>query len=318
MAKPPPAQPPPPWEDHVGTIFEGDTVPLLKSLPDGAVDCAFLDPPFNINYEYDQHDDDQDPETYLSWCRDWLAECARVLKPTGHLWLMISEEYVSELKVIAEGGGRGLMLGVSPHVRGICRLGPKLFPRHHVLWYFSFGVQTPKKLARSKTHILHFVRHPEKHTWNADAVRVPSARQTLYNDKRANPLGRLPDDTWILRPSELPGGACPEHDVWFANRICGTHRDKLQTPNQTPEQVVARALRLSTNPGDLVLDPFGGSFTTAAVAQKLGRRWISGDVSPTYCLQGRVRLSSVKEGDMLDRPDALDPKTRRRHPDPAR
>lgn len=285
------------FDAMIGTVTQGNFLEATIDAPDNSVDMIFADPPFNIGYEYDLYEDAKGDDEYLTWSAYWIGRCARLLKPTGHFWIAISEEYVSELKLLADG----------KHLNGkFPRPGPRLFQAHHVIWYYTFGVNCQRKLTRSKTHLLHFVRDRRQFKWNEHAVRVPSARMVEYNDKRANPDGRLPDDTWILRPRDAVFDPC--HDAWHCNRICGTFREKRNTPNQMPEQIVGRAIRLSTDPGDLVLDPFAGSGTTAATAKKLGRRFVTTELSPTYAHEARLRVESVQAGDPLDRetevPDA--------------
>jgi len=269
---------------------------MLRQLPDAVVDCVNLDPPYNLGVKYADHDDAMTPAAFLTWAAGWLGECARVLKPTGSLWVMMSEEFVSEVKVLAEGRFGLVYTGDAGGNVVIDRDGPGLWPRHHVIWYLTFGTNCERKLTRSHTHLLHFVRDRKKHKWNSDAVRVPSARQVVYGDKRANPDGRLPDDTWILRPQDPDAGFAPSDDVWHYSRICGTHKQKLETPNQIPEQLVARILRLTTDEGDLVCDCFSGSGTSAAVAKKLGRRFVACDITGPYVQQGLLRLSSIATG----------------------
>ncbi len=167
-------------------IRQGDCIELMREMPAGSIDLAFADPPFNIGYEYDIYDDDHDDEDYLDWSRSWMEEVHRLLTPTGTFWLAIGDEYAADLKVIADR-----QIGFTT--------------RSWVIWYYTFGVNCKRKFSRSHAHLFHFVKDPDKFTFNADdpAVRIPSARQLVYGDKRANPNGRLPDDTWILRPQDF-------------------------------------------------------------------------------------------------------------------
>ena len=183
------------------TIEHQDCIAGMKLLGDGTVDLAFADPPFNIGYDYDVYDDQLEAEKYLDWCRQWTAEVVRVLKPDGTFWLAIGDEYAAELKVMLQ------------REHG-------LFCRSWVVWYYTFGVNCKKKFSRSHAHLFHMVKDREQFTFNAEAIRVPSARQLVYGDRRANPAGRLPDDTWILRPQDLPEGfrARGEHLV-FSPRV---------------------------------------------------------------------------------------------------
>ena len=294
-------QPVPP--EMLNVVTRGDCLSLLPLLPDESVDLIFADPPYNIGVKYDRFNDAQDPPAYLSWAALWLGECARVLKPKGNFWLAASEEFVSELKVLTEGWfSLRHWLSDAP----IARLGAKLYQRHHVIWYYTFGVNCPRKLTRSHTHLLHFVKDREEHVWHAEDVRVPSARQLEYNDKRASPAGRLPDDTWIIRPKALVDGfQAAGHDVWHEHRVCGNYKERSDTPNQMPEQLLGRILRLSSNPGDVVLDPFCGSGTTACVATKLERKFVTFELSETYADLACTRLATTAAGQMLDGYDAV-------------
>ena len=153
-------------------IIVGDCIAGLRNFPDRSVQLAFADPPFNIGYEYDRYHDNRPPEEYLAWSRDWMAAVRRVLKSNGAFWLAIGDEYAAELKVIATRD-----------------LG--FYCRSWVVWYYTFGVHCESKFTRSHAHLFHFVVDPSTFIFNAAAVRVPSARQLVYADKRANPKGRL-------------------------------------------------------------------------------------------------------------------------------
>jgi site-specific DNA-methyltransferase (adenine-specific) len=170
-----------------------------------------------------------------------------------------------------------------------------------VIWYYTFGVNCKFKFSRSHAHLFHFIKNPKKFCFNTEAVRVPSARQLVYGDTRANPGGRLPDDTWILRPQDLPEGFQPTDDTWYFPRVAGTFKEREGFHGcQMPEQLLGRIVRACSNSGDLVLDPFSGSATTLTVSKKLGRRWLGFDISPEYIARGRARLAAAREGDRLD------------------
>lgn len=272
-----------------GKIHRGDCLKLMRRMDDGSVDLAFADPPFNIGYEYDQYDDRQDDEKYLDWCKEWIAEVHRVLKPDGTFWLAIGDEYAAELKVAAQR-----------------EVG--FFTRSWVVWYYTFGVNCTKKFSRSHAHLFHFVKDEKRFTFNADdpAIRVPSARALVYGDKRANPKGRLPDDTWILRPQDFQSdayGFTPEQDTWYFSRVAGTFKERQGFHGcQMPEQLLGRIVRTSSNEGELVLDPFAGSGTTLAVAKKLGRDFVGCELSADYQKEATARLKVITPGDELDGP----------------
>ncbi|QVL32954.1 site-specific DNA-methyltransferase [Telmatocola sphagniphila] len=255
-------------------VFEGDCCEILDNLPEHCVDLAFADPPFNIGYEYDQYSDDREAEDYLSWTERWLKSVKRVLKPTGSFYVAIGDEYAAEMKIRLDALGFTL--------------------RNWIIWHYTFGVNCQKKFNRSHAHIFYYVADSKKFTFNADSVRVPSARMTTYADRRANPVGKLPDDTWVLRPQEDERVFPTESDTWYVSRVCGTFKERTDHPCQMPEAVLERIIKVSSNPGDLVLDPFGGSGTTLAAAKKLGRNFVGTELSSDYARQIRQRLQKIK------------------------
>jgi site-specific DNA-methyltransferase (adenine-specific) len=263
-------------------VHRGDCLDLLARMPDASVHLAFADPPFNIGYDYDSYDDRLAADDYLTWSKRWMGEVARVLQPDGTFWLAIGDEYAAELKVTATRE-----LGFT------CR--------SWVVWYYTFGVNCKQKFSRSHAHIFHFVKNPATFTFNTDAIRVPSARELVYGDKRACPTGRLPDDTWILRPQDLPEGFATDGDTWYFPRVCGTFKERSGWHGcQMPEQLLGRIIRASSHESDVVLDPFGGSGTTLAVAKKLGRRFIGLELSEQYATRIEDRLAAISPGDPLD------------------
>src|SRR5471032_1581236 len=87
--------------------------------------------------------------------------------------------------------------------------------RSWVVWYYTFGVHCKRKFSRSHTHLFYFVKNADDFTFNDEAIRVPSARQLVYADARADARGRVPDNTWILRPQDLPDGFTADEDTWY-------------------------------------------------------------------------------------------------------
>lgn len=260
-------------------LHVGDCVDWMRSLPVGAADLVFADPPFNIGYEYDVYDDRRRKADYLAWADEWLTAAARLVAPAGSLFLAIGDEFVAEHKVRLDALGLTL--------------------RNWIVWHYTFGVNCSKKFNRSHAHILYYTRHPQRFTFNPEPVRVPSARMTTYADRRANPVGKLPDDTWVLRPQETDEHFRPDGDTWNVSRVCGTFKERTGHPCQMPEAVLDRIIRVATNEGDTVIDPFGGSGTTLAVAKKLGRRFLGCELSPDYADGIRARLDAIDFGEGL-------------------
>ena len=269
-------------------LYNKDCISGMKAMPEESVSLAFSDPPFNIGYDYDVYEDQLAADEYLNWTRQWGAAVVRVLKSNGTFWLAIGDDFAAELKMIFQREF-------------------KLTCRSWLIWYYTFGVNCKRKFSRSHTHLFHFVKNPKEFTFNSNAIRVPSARQLVYNDSRANSKGRLPDDTWILRPQNLVGGFQPEEDTWYFPRVCGTFKERTGWHGcQMPEQLLGRIIKACSNPEELVLDPFGGSGTTLAVAKKLGREFIGFELSNNYAKQIKSRLRAISVGDPLA--GAEDPK----------
>jgi len=269
--------------DLLNRIHPGDCIRGMRNLPSGCVDLAFADPPFNIGYDYDVYQDDRECAHYLDWSGEWICEVHRVLRASGTFWLAIGDEYAAELKLRSQEIG--------------------FHCRSWVVWYYTFGVNCTKKFSRSHAHLFHFVKDPASFTFRSECMenRVPSARQLVYNDGRAHPHGRLPDDTWILRPQDVPDGFRAGEDTWYFPRVAGTFKERAGFHGcQMPEQLLGRIIRLCSNENELVLDPFAGSATTLVVAKKLGRSYIGFELSPEYVKRAEQRLSQVQLGDRLE------------------
>lgn len=260
-------------------IICGNSIEVLNASPEGWVDLVFADPPFNIGYLYHGYDDRQKAEDYLKFSADWMQAVHRSLKPQGSFYLAIGDAYAADLCVIAKR-----------------QIGFHL--RNWIIWHYTFGQQPKNMFARSHTHILYFTKDPKQFTFNPDSIRVASARQTTYGDARANPKGKLPDDVWYLRPQETAEPMfAPEGDTWNVSRVCGTFKEREGWHGcQMPIAVLDRIIKASSNPGDLVLDPFNGSGTTVVSAAMLGRQYLGIDQSEEYVRYARTRLEHTLEG----------------------
>lgn len=247
------------------------------------VDLAVADPPYGINWPgYDKYRDNLRGAAFTKWCATWFAQLHRVLRPHGSFWLAIGDEHVSELDVLAKE-----------------RFG--FYKRSHVIWTYSFGVACSKNFSRSHTHWLYFTKHKTKFHFDTEAIRVPSARQLKYNDKRGNPKGKLPDNTWVLHPDKLAECFQPSRDTWLESRICGTFKErqhrgetgKRKTVPQMPIGIMERIVLACSKPGDLVLDPFLGTGTTGVAAVMHGRNFWGCDLSRNYVRQSNKRIEEA-------------------------
>lgn len=269
--------------NEIDRVIHGDCLTVLPTLLPGTVDLAIVDPPYNIGYDYgDEYNDKLAVADYLDFSQRWLSLVYRALSSNGAFWLVIGDEMVADLRIMCRDLGFHL--------------------RSWIVWHYTFGVNCTSNFTRSHAHILYFVKNRKSFVFNADQVRVPSARQLVYNDKRANPEGRLPDDTWVLRPqsSEAFGAGT---DSWYISRVCGTFKERVPgAANQLPEQLVGRIVRACSNENQTVLDCMAGTGTVPVVAKKLGRHYIGVEKSSKFAKLASARLDAVTVGDALDGP----------------
>lgn len=246
-------------KDFANKIICGDCIEVLGKVDEPFADLVFADPPFNIGYKYDKYYDKVKSKNYIAWTKEWMGACMNVLKPDGSFYIAIGDDYAAYVKVIADELG--------------------LFMRNWIIWHYTFGQQAKNKFARSHTHIFYFVKDKKNFTFNDYAVRVPSDRQLIYNDRRANAIGKMPNDVW----TEF-------------SRVCGTFKERAGWhPCQMPEKLLKRIISVSSKPGNCVLDPFSGSGTTASAAKQSGRIYVGIDVSETYVENARIRLAELQK-----------------------
>lgn len=286
-----------------GEVVQGDCLKLMAQWPAGSVDLIFADPPYNIGFQYDHYDDNRDHDDYVRWTCNWIDGCARLLKPSGSFYVLIGDEYAAETRL---------------HLRKL-EDDKKLLFRNWIIWHYTFGQRCKVKFNRSHAHLFYcvgaaafdvknLVKDPP-FVFNYDAIALPSARLTTYADKRANPRGKLPDDIWLLkrypdtafwytRPQEAAedpeaGYFSSDHDTWYQSRLCGTFRERQQWhPCQLPEALLERIIKVSSHEGDLVFDPFTGSGTTLAVAERLKRHWLGCELSNDYVRKALERIKA--------------------------
>lgn len=258
------------------SLLCGDCLLGMDAISEPFVDLAICDPPFNINFSYDVYRDNKPVNEYLDWSAAWMRKVYRLLKPQGSFWLAIGDELAAEMRVLAKAVG--------------------FVPRSWVVWHYTFGVNCKNNFSRSHTHLMYFVKDHKSFTFNAENPenRIPSARMA-YGDKRADPKGRLPDNTWIFRPQDLPEEAMLNQDTWQESRVCGTFKERAGFHGcQMPVRILERIISCCSNPGDVIFDPMAGSGTSLVAAQNLGRRAFGYELSPDYVEQAKKRLDANK------------------------
>jgi len=267
------------YEHRHGSLYCGDCLTWLKQLATGTVDLVFADPPYNIkkadwdNFESHGH--------YVEWSRAWLKEAARVLKKNGTLYVCGFSEILADVKVAA-----------MPYFKG-CRW---------IIWHYKNKANLGGDWGRSHESIVHF-RKSEEFTFNIDEIRIPYGAHTLrypsHPQAETSNFGKnghgQQRENWIPNPK----GAKPK-DVMDIPTTCNGMGEKTPHPTQKPEELLRKLLLASSNPRDLVVDPFSGSGTTLVVAEQLGRRWCGCDCSHKYNEWAIGRLENVVRRSVAD------------------
>lgn len=260
------------YENALGKLYLGDSPAWLRQLPAASVDLIFADPPYNLKKA--AWDDFESHEEYLAWSREWIEQAARVLKNTGTLYVCGYSEVLADVKVAA-----------MPFFKG-CRW---------LIWHYKNKANLGSDWGRSHESIVHF-RKSKDFIFNIDDVRIPYGAHTLKYPSHPqavtsnfgkNGAGKKRDH-WLPHPK----GAKPK-DVIDIPTTCNGMGEKTPHPTQKPEELLRKIVLASSRPGDVVLDPFSGSGTTAVVAEQLGRRWLACDQSAEYNRWAIERLEHV-------------------------
>lgn len=250
----------------------GDSLTVLKKMKDKSIQLIFADAPYNIGKNFGNNIDKWETvQNYVEWCKLWIEECMRVLSDTGTMYLMTATQHMPYLDVF-----------VSEKYNVLCR----------IIWtYDSSGVQSKKMYGSLYEPILMMNKSKKfAYTFNFDDILVEAktgARRKLI-DYRKNPP--QPYNT-----EKVPG------NVWDFSRVRFKMDEYENHPTQKPESLMERIIKASSNQGDLVLDPFSGSFTTSAVGTRLGRVCVGIDLNEEYYEIGlrRTGIATERNGKSL-------------------
>ena len=253
-------------------IHKGDCVEILNAKIDaGAVDLIFADPPYNLSgngmawrgnktggdwHMVNASWDKMSPAAYMRFTKDWIAACKRALKKGGSLYVACSSHNIGEAIIAMKGCGLKI--------------------NNVITWHKTNPM--PNMTKRVFTHSSEFV------VW---ATNGGGWRFNYEALKAINPERQKNGDAKQMR------------DVWSLPLVQGKERlraadGRAAHPTQKPEELLKRIVVAGSNKGDLVLDPFLGSGTTAAVAQQLGRRWIGIEKSPEYIALAKKRMAALR------------------------
>lgn len=249
-------------------IFHADILEALELIPDNSVNLIFADPPYNIGKDFagckDKWKSDED---YLKWCYLWIDLCIRKLKPNGAFYVMTSTQFMPFFDL---------------YIR------KKMTILSRIVWsYDSSGVQAKKFFGSLYEPILYCVKDKDHYTFNAEDILVDAktGSQRKLIDYRKNP-------PQPYNNKKVPG------NVWNINRVRYRMDEYENHPTQKPIELLERIIKASSNPADVVLDPFSGSFTTGFVAKSLGRKFIGIELQEEYIKIGlrRLKLAQTYEG----------------------
>ena len=255
-------------------VFNGDCIEILSLIKSKSIDLIFADPPYNIGKDFGNNKDQWDSiDAYINWCKKWIDECMRVLKDNGTMYFMTATQHMAYLDVYASR---------------------KYHVLSRIVWtYDSSGVQSKKMFGSLYEPILMICKNKEtSYTFNAEDILVEAKTGAVRKliDYRKDPP--QPYNT-----QKVPG------NVWEFSRVRFKMDEYENHPTQKPEALLERIIKASSNKGDIVLDPFAGSFTTCAVAKKLGRRTLGIDLNSEYFEIGirRTGIASEYKGKSLSK-----------------
>jgi site-specific DNA-methyltransferase (adenine-specific) len=255
-------------EYEIGKISTADCIVWLQSIPDASVDLVFADPPYNIGKaswdSFESHD------IYVDWCISWIKECCRVLKPTGSLMVCGFTEIVADVA----GPARNYFPGIK-----------------WLIWHYKNKANLGKDFGRSHESIVHLRKKDFR--LNVDAARIPYGQHTLKYP--SHPQAESSDfsrngSKHVWTPNPL--GAKPK-DVIEVPTTSNGMAEKTPHPTQKPEELMRKLVGAASDQGDLIIDPFSGSGTTAVVSEQLQRRWAACDLSEQYNRWAADRLERV-------------------------
>lgn len=258
------------FETELGQLYKEDAKTFLSTLESSSVDLIFADPPYNIKKA--EWDTFASQKEYVYWSMEWIREAHRVLKKTGSLYICGFSEILADLKWAA-----------APYFEG-CKW---------LVWYYRNKANLRKDWGRSHESILHF-RKSKEFVFNLDEVRVPYNKHTMKYPVRPQAetsqyaQGKNGGKKYTWQPH--PKGAKPK-DVFEIPTIANNSWEKTEHKTQKPIELLRKIILASSLEGHCVVDPFGGSGTTYAVAEAHNRYWMGSEIDEASCRIVQTRLS---------------------------
>ena len=295
------------------TLWTGDNLDILRGLNSESIDLIYLDPPFNSNQDYAAPVGskaagaafkdawtlsdldvawmgliaDEKPalahtlnaagfahgkgmQSYLTMMAVRLLEMYRVLKDTGSIYLHCDPTASHYLKQLMDA------------VFGVRQF------RNEVVWHYRRWTGKAKRFQRLHDVILFYSRSTDYifnqlYTEYTKGSRQRKEQGVLHRFKNG-------DEPYLVSDSEVDERGVPENDVWQIPFVAPSAKERIGFPTQKPLALLERIIKASSNPGDVVLDPFCGCATACVAAENLGRAWLGIDLSPKATELVNVRL----------------------------
>ncbi|MBN2532276.1 MAG: MerR family transcriptional regulator [Spirochaetales bacterium] len=257
------------FKTSLGKLYNIDAILFLKSIPDQSIDLIFADPPYNIKKaEWDTFDSSQE---YIEWSIEWIKEANRILNDTGSLYICGFSEILADLKYAANKYFKG------------CKW---------LVWYYRNKANMGNDWGRSHESLIHF-RKTKNFIFNIDEVRIPYNEHTLHYPIRPQAVTSQYGNgkKYIWTPHQK--GAKPK-DVFEIPTISNKAWERYNHPTQKPVELLKKIILSSSNESSIVIDPFGGSGTTYAVAEAFNRKWYGCELETKYCEEIKNRLLNKK------------------------
>lgn len=245
-------------------IIWGDALEALKNeIKDNSIDLIFADPPYNLGKKFvDMHDKWDSDEKHLEWCFNWLELCLYKLRDNGTIYVMTSTQNMPYFDIF---------------------LRNRITILSRIVWYYdSSGVQAKKFFGSLYEPILHCVKNKNNYTFNSDDILVEAktgAKRKLIDYRKKNPT--------VYNTKKVPG------NVWEIPRVRYRMDEYENHPTQKPTVLLERIIKASSNEGDIVLDPFSGTFTTSFVSKEFNRKSIGIEIQEEYIKIGLRRLEMM-------------------------
>ena len=245
--------------EYMNQIIKGDALEIMREIPDNAVDVTFADPPFNLKKSYELYEDEKETREYLDWCKQWISEMVRITKPTGSIFVHNIPKWLTYYSCYLNDIAQ-FKHWIAWDAMG-APLGKTILPNHYgILWY-----------VKSRNFKFYDIRAPHRYCRECNALLKD------YGGKKhlIHPFGTLVSDVWT--------------DIYRIRH----HKRRDEHPCQLPIHLLERLLLMTTDDGDMVLDPFVGTGTTAIAAKRLGRNYIGIDIDDKYVAISREKLEDV-------------------------